>query len=135
MVRSVLGAETVGLADACNFAIIIQHYLKQILRKTLTIKVLTVIKTLFNVIIRNGSTTRMRLIIDVKAAREAYDDGIIDDVICIRRNFNLADLMTKTARTPEFVEALHQNQLHYEIEQSVNRKIRSTTNETEKVRV
>lgn len=57
VVRSVLGAETFGLANACDSAIVIQHNLKQILGKTLKIQVLRYSETLFNVKIRNASKT------------------------------------------------------------------------------
>lgn len=43
--------------------------------------------------------------------------------------------MTKAAIIPKFVEALHKNILHYETEKSVNRTIRSPTNEEEKGQV
>lgn len=32
---------------------------------------------------------------DVKAAREAYNDETIDDIVWIRRKYNLAGAMTK----------------------------------------
>lgn len=51
-VRSVLGAETFS-----NVAIVIEHDLKQIINRRIKIKILTHIETLFNVIIRNASTT------------------------------------------------------------------------------
>lgn len=41
VIRLVLGAETCGLADACDSAIIIYHDLKQMLGKTLRIQFLT----------------------------------------------------------------------------------------------
>lgn len=37
----------------------------------------------------------------INAETEAYIDGIINDIIWIRRNFNLADAMTKPTITPE----------------------------------
>lgn len=45
--------------------------------------------------------------IDVKAASEAYNDGIIDGIIWIRVKFNLADPMTKAVILAEFVESLN----------------------------
>ena len=60
VVRSVLGAETLGLADACDAAIMIQHDLKLMLKKTLKITVLTDSATLFNVLMRNGNTTEKK---------------------------------------------------------------------------
>lgn len=70
--------------------------------------------------------------IDVKDEREAYNEGIIDDVMCIRMKFNLADEMTKTAIVPGFVEAYSKKTLHYDVGKSVSRIIRSHANEKEK---
>lgn len=77
---------------------------------------------LFNVIIRNASATEKRLMIDAKAAREEHNDGIIDDMIWIRRKLYVGDDMKNAAILPEFIEALNNNQLLYEIEQSVKWK-------------
>lgn len=76
------------------------------------------------------STTEKQLMINVKDAREAYNDGIIDDVKWIRMNFNLADAMTKATILSEIFEDT--NQLHYAVEKSVNCTICSPTNEKEK---
>lgn len=38
----------------------------------------------------------------VKAARKAYNNGIIDYLIFIRRKHNLSDALTKFAILPEF---------------------------------
>lgn len=34
--------------------------------------------------------------IDIKAAREAYDEGIVVDIIWVRRKYNPAGAMTKS---------------------------------------
>lgn len=104
-------------------------------RKKLKIQVLTDNETLFNGIIRKGSTTKEKVMMDVKAEREAYKEWIINKVIWIKRKYNLADTKTKASILPEFLEAWERNQLCYEIEQSVNRKVSLPTNEKEKDRV
>lgn len=96
------------------------------LGKTIKIKWLTDSKILFSVIIRNASSTEKRLIIDVKAAREAYNDGIIDDIIWIRRKYNPGGAMAKAAILSESIAAV-KNQLHFEVEQSVKRPINSSS--------
>lgn len=86
IVRSVLGLETFGLADAVTWlAIVIQNDLKQILKKRLKINILIDRETLFNIIIRNSTTTELRIIKDLKAAREDCNEFVIDDVLWIRR--------------------------------------------------
>ena len=130
-----LGAERFGLADACDAAITMQNDIRQMLNRTLKKEVLTDSETLFNVITRNKAAKEKRLIIDIEWAREAYNKGIIEDIKWIRREYNLGDAMTKAEIMPAFVEALETNQLKYEIEQSMERVIRSRTNEKEKVRL
>ena len=71
--------------------------------------------------------------IDIKAAREAYNQGIIDDIIWIRRQFNLADAMTKPSILPELVQALETGKLHYEVEQSITRNMSTIEQEKKKV--
>lgn len=56
------------------------------------------------VIIINPSTTERRLIIDVKASRKEYNEGIVKDVILIWKNYNGADATTKDSLLPKLVE-------------------------------
>lgn len=69
--------------------------------------------------------------IDVKAAREAYNDGTIDEIIWVKRKFRSADTMTKSEILPEFVYELEKNQLHYEAKQLVKRMANSASYEKE----
>lgn len=66
----------------------------------LKIQLFTDSETIFNGIIINSSTTEKRLMIDVKAAREDYIYGTLDDVIWIRIKFNLTEAMTKASIMP-----------------------------------
>lgn len=91
----------------------------KLLNKHLNIKILTDSEKLFNVIIRNAPTTERRIIIEEKAAGEAYKDGIIDDVIWIRRKYDLANFVTKATILPQLVEMMETRKRTYEIEQSV----------------
>lgn len=47
--------------------------------------------------IRNAPTTQKHLMVYIEAAREAYNDEIINATIWIGQNFTLADAMTKPA--------------------------------------
>lgn len=84
--------------------------------------------TLLNFIIRKATTNEKGPMIGVNAPREVYNERIIYYVIGIRGNFNFADEMTKAAILCEFVKTLGRNQLHYEVEQSINPTIRSPAN-------
>ena len=123
IVRSVLGAETFGMADACDASIVLQHDIKKITGRNMKIRILTDSETLFNVVIKNASTKEKRLMIDIKAARQAYNEGIISDIIWARRDYNLGDAMTKAKIMPLLMEVMKTGKIKYEIEQSVNRTI------------
>lgn len=69
--------EKSGLANNCNAGIVIQHDLKQIINRRIKTKILTDSKTIFNIILRNASNTEIRLMIDVKAAIEAYIEKLL----------------------------------------------------------
>lgn len=81
MVRSVLSAQTFGLWDACGSASLIKYGLKPVLGKRRKIQALSNTETLFNVIIMNGSNSEKCLVLDVKASREASNEGVIDNAI------------------------------------------------------
>ena len=59
--------------------------------------------------------------------RMVNDEGTINDVIWIRRDFNLADAMTKYKIQPQLVEFLQTGKVKYEVEQSVLRTDETTT--------
>lgn len=67
-------------------------------------------------IIRNGPTTEKRRIIDIKAAREAYSEEIIYDIIWIRRKHNLADEMKKDTISKAFVDAIQKWKIYYKVD-------------------
>lgn len=73
--------------------------------------------------------------VDVKAAIQVYNDGIIDNIIWIRIQYNLSDAMKKAAILLELITAIEKNQLHYEVEQSVKRSINSSSDEKVKVQL
>lgn len=118
-VRYVLGAESFALANASDAAELLQHDLKNMLNKTLQITILNESPTLFTFLIKNATTTEKRRMIDIKAFIQAYNDEIINDIIWMRRNFNLADVRTEIATKHELIQALDRESLHYEIQNSI----------------
>lgn len=62
--------------------------------------------------------------IDIKGAREAYNEELTNGIIWNRQQFKLADAMTKVQVNNELMKALAKNKLHYEIENSI---IKTTT--------
>ena len=61
--------------------------------------------------------------IDIKTERDAYKEGIINDVLWNRIEYNLADAVTKYSILPQIVELLQTGTVKYEVEQSVLRTL------------
>lgn len=76
VVRSPLVAETHALADAADMSIVIHHDLFHIHRRMIPITLLTDTKSLFDVLAKGSMTTEKRLMIDVRATWQAYNDYI-----------------------------------------------------------
>lgn len=111
----VLGEEPFGFADAIDVAIVIKHYLKQFRNKRIKMKILKYSETLFDVIIRNVSSTERKLMIDVKARRDACNEEIVHEIIWIRKTYNMADAMTKKSILQQLVEMMETGKLSFEV--------------------
>lgn len=51
----------------------------------------------------------------INATLEAYNNGIVDYIICIGRKVNLADAMTKDVISAKLIEVMKKVKLHYKI--------------------
>lgn len=58
---------------------------------------------------------KIRLLIDFRASREGHNDGIVEDVMWIRRNYKLADGTTRTSILPQFIKVMETGKIKYEI--------------------
>lgn len=95
VVRSPLAAEVHALAERVDAAIMIQHDLCELIGQKVIIRVLTDTKSLYDVLSKGSTMTGKRLMIDVKASKEAYDNYVINELGWIRRQYNLSDALTK----------------------------------------
>lgn len=98
VVRPVFRAYILDWQTHVTQKLVINHDVRHMIVKKLKIRFLTYMKSLFNLLIINASTTC--LMTNVKAARKVYNEGIVDDFIWIRRKFNLSESMTKAAILP-----------------------------------
>lgn len=95
VVRSIMAGEIYAFADAFDKAFVIKYDLERIYRQHLPLVMLTDSKQMFDVITRASHTTEKRLMIDVAAAREAYNRGEISNVGLVRSEHNVVDGLTK----------------------------------------
>ena len=87
--RSVLGAEVYAFADAFDYAYVIRHDLEEILNQCIPLQIMTDSRSLFDVIVRNSTTSDRRLMIDIKDVRESYESQKISHVGFVRSKTTL----------------------------------------------
>ena len=93
--RSVLGGEVYAFADAFDFAFTLKHDLQVMLCQKIPLTILTDSNSLFDVITKSSTTSERRLMIDITAVRNAYNDQELSDVGFVRTKYNPADAFTK----------------------------------------
>lgn len=94
-VCSIMAGETYAFTAAFDFAYILKHDLERIFMQPIALKMFTDSKQLFDVITRASHTAEKRLMIDVAAAREAYNNFEISNVGLVAGIDNPADGLTK----------------------------------------
>lgn len=95
VVRSIMAGEVYAFANAFDEAFVIKHDLERIYHQHVPLIMLTDSKQLFDVITRASHPTEKRLMIDVAAAREAYNNQEISNVGLLKSEHNAADGLTK----------------------------------------
>ena len=106
MVRSIIGGETYAFSDGFDFASLMSHDLQRILKRKIPLTMITDSEQLFKIIIKSMTTPEKRLMIDVEAARAAYNEGEIRDVGWIPGAKNSADEFTKAPECPVLIKIL-----------------------------
>lgn len=101
-----LGGETYVLADCFNIDYAIRHDINDIVGYIIPFTMLTDSESHFNVIARSTTTTEKRLMIHVRATREAFENNEISDIGWIRTDENIADGLTTTGRSQELEDLM-----------------------------
>lgn len=95
VVRSILGGEVYAFADGFDRAFMIRHDLQMIYNMEIPLHILTDSLQMVDVITKASSKTERRLMIDIAAAREAYNREEISNVGLVSSDDNIADALTK----------------------------------------
>ena len=134
--RSVLGAEIYAFADAFDYAYVIRHDLEEIMEQKVPLQMLTDSRSLFDVIVKNSTTSERRLMIDIKDVRESYEHQLISNVGFVRSEDNPADAFTKPKHCDALQRILRTGYIDLHVEEWVarnnNRKDYSTSFEEKK---
>lgn len=93
--RSVLASELYGIAHGFDIGTAIKSTIDKILQINLPLVLCTDSKSLYDCLVRLGTTQEKRLMIDVMCLRQAYERRLITEVKWIDGEANPADAMTK----------------------------------------
>lgn len=121
VVRSILGGEVYAFAEAFDRAIMIRYDLEAIYKTEIPLQMFTDSLQMFNVITKGSATTERRLMIDIFAAREAYNRKEITNVGFISGDDNYADGLTKQKPNDKLFQALSSGLLPTAVRQWIRR--------------
>lgn len=95
VVRSALGGEIFAFSDMFDIAATLVKELQYIYGKDIPLQLMTDSKSLFDIISKGSRTSEKRLVIDIAAAREAFRDRLIFDIVFVHYSSNIVDGLTK----------------------------------------
>jgi hypothetical protein len=120
--RSVLGSETMALADAFDTVYALKYDIEMIVIYKIPIVVLADSLSLFDVITKASTTAEKRLMIDLSVLKQAYDRRV-ETIGFVRTEHNPADMLTKVTRCKILHNILCSGQIHHPVEQWVDRRL------------
>ena len=126
--RSVLSAEMIVFADLPDDVLAISKQLEIMLQRTIPVHMSTGSKSLFDIIAKGSRTNEKRNMLDMYAARQAYNDLEIINIGFVRNSYNLATGLTKPKLQAALFELLIT--VHHEprVEQCIYRDSNLCTN-------
>jgi hypothetical protein len=123
--RSVLASELYGMVNGFDNTIAISTTLQQVVR-TLGIPQIPVVvcsdsKSLYDCLVKLGTTNEKRLMIDIMSLRESYEKREINEVRWINGKDNPADACTKRSPNSALEKLVSYNKLKIKVEACVDR--------------
>lgn len=93
--RSIMAAEIHGLVYGFDQTYVVREALEEVLDRKISIEVYVDSKSVFDVVVKDGSTSEKRLQIDIFALRESYSRAELNKLGWIPGSKNIADPLTK----------------------------------------
>jgi hypothetical protein len=109
--RSVLASELYGMAHGFDISTAIKSTIDKILQIDLPLVLCTDSKSLYDCLVRLGTTQEKRLMIDVMCLRQAYERRLVTEVKWIDGGANPADAMTKGKPCPALTQLIDTNEI------------------------
>lgn len=119
--RSSMAGETLAFAAGFDNAFLLLHDLQRMLGRKIPLLMFTDSRQLFDVLTRSNYTTERRLMVDIAAAREAYNDSTISNIGLIRSQYNIADALTKDGGNDALLTFLRESKISHPVEQYILR--------------
>lgn len=86
VIRSVLGEQRCGSTHCLDMAYISRSGMEKSIKSRIPLTVLTNLESFLKIIVKSSTKTKKHLMIDVNAAREAFEKHKHDNVAWIRRD-------------------------------------------------
>jgi len=109
--RSVLAAELYAMSMGFDSASVIKSTIQQILDRPVDLVIYTDSKSLYDCLVKLGSTQEKRLMIDIFSLRQAYERREILEIVWIDGKYNIADAMTKEKCTNSLKALIETNKI------------------------
>jgi hypothetical protein len=120
--RSVIGNETMALANAFDMAHALKHDIETIIKQNVPIVILTDSLSLFDVIAKATTTAEKRLMIDLCVVKQALERSEVDTIGFVRSEYNPTDVLTKITRCAILKRMLSTANLLHPVEQWIERR-------------
>lgn len=109
--RSVLASELYAMVAGFDMGAALQSTVSGIIQKKIPLILCTDSYSLYDCLIKLGSTAEKRLMIDIMGLRQSYERREIDEVRWIDGTCNPADAMTKDKACPALRQLVEENRL------------------------
>jgi hypothetical protein len=119
--RSVLASELYAMVHGFDIGASIKFTIERALKISLPLVLCTDSKSLYDCLVKLGTTQEKRLMIDVMCLRQAYERREIAEVKWIQGDTNPADSMTKEKPSNALEQLIDTNRVHLEVVEWVER--------------
>ena len=120
--RSVLASELYGMAHGFDMGASVKSTVDKALEIDLPLVLCTDSRSLYQCLVKLGTTQEKRLMIDVMCLRQAYERREIAEVKWIKGESNPADSMTKSKPSNALKRLIDTNTLQLDVEEWVERE-------------
>ena len=120
--RSVLALELYAMAHGFDMGASVKSTIDKVLGIDLPLVLCTDSKSLYECLVKLGTTQEKRLMIDIMCLRQAYERREVAEVKWIKGESNLADAMTKSKASNALKTLINTNTLQLEVEEWVERR-------------